>query len=73
MCLWLGCMVLDPFSGTSVVGRVAIKHRRRFIGVELNPEYIKMAQKRTSNVQVALPFDLNQGRMKWQPGGKDGN
>ena len=69
----VGCMVLDPFSGTSVVGRVAIKHRRRFIGVELNPEYIKMAQKRTSNVQVALPFDLNQGRMKWQPGGKDGN
>ena len=69
----VGCLVLDPFSGTSVVGRVAVKHRRRFIGVELNPEYIKMAQKRTSNVQVTLPFDLNQGKMKWQLGGEDGN
>lgn len=62
----IGCLVLDPFSGTSVVGRVAVKHRQRFLGVELNPEYIKLAVKRTNNVQVTLPFDISLG-------GKDGN
>jgi len=47
-------VVLDPFAGTSTVGMVAVEHRRRFIGLELNPEYIALAQERTSRVQIAL-------------------
>lgn len=49
-----GDLVLDPFSGSGTVGRVAIKHRRRFVGLELNPAYIALAEDRTSNVQVAM-------------------
>lgn len=49
-----GDLVLDPFAGTATVGRVAIKHQRRFVGLELNPAYIELAQDRTSNVQVAM-------------------
>lgn len=49
-----GDLVLDPFSGSGTVGRVAIKHRRRFVGLELNPAYITLAQDRTSNVQVQM-------------------
>lgn len=47
-------IVLDPFAGTSTVGRVCAKHGRRFVGVELNPAYIELAKDRTSRVQIAL-------------------
>jgi DNA modification methylase len=48
------CIVLDPFSGSGTVGRVAAKHGRRFVGLELNPAYIELAQNRTSKVQTAF-------------------
>jgi len=46
--------VLDPFAGTSTVGRVCAQHGRRFIGVELNPSYIALARERTRNVQMEM-------------------
>lgn len=49
-CILAGCpsdgVVLDPFFGSGTVGVVALKHGRRYIGVELNSEYISTAQKR---------------------------
>ena len=39
-------VVLDPFCGSGTTGVVALRHGRSFIGIELNPEYIQMAQKR---------------------------
>ena len=41
-----GGIVLDPFFGSGTVGVVAKKHKRKYIGIELNPDYIKIAQKR---------------------------
>ena len=41
-----GGMVLDPFAGAGTVGVVCRKHRRRFIGIELNPDYARMARGR---------------------------
>ena len=38
--------VLDPFFGSGTTGLVALRHNRNFIGIELNPEYIKIAEKR---------------------------
>ncbi|HEX3985787.1 MAG TPA: DNA methyltransferase [Acidobacteriaceae bacterium] len=35
-----------PFAGTGTVGIVALRHGRRFVGVELKPEYIEMAHRR---------------------------
>jgi DNA modification methylase len=49
-----GDIVLDPFSGSGTVGRVSAKHGRRFVGLELNPSYIELAQHRTSKVQIAF-------------------
>ncbi|WP_418302323.1 DNA methyltransferase [Lysinibacillus fusiformis] len=43
-------------SGTT--GLVALKHGRNFIGIELNPEYIKIAEKRLSKVQLELIHEL---------------
>ena len=49
-------IVLDPFAGAGTVGVVAIRHGRRFIGIDLGPEYVKMATKRIEQTrsQVVL-------------------
>jgi DNA modification methylase len=36
-------VVLDPFMGSGTVGVVAERHNRHFVGIELNPEYVKLA------------------------------
>jgi site-specific DNA-methyltransferase (cytosine-N4-specific) len=41
-----GDLVLDPFAGSGTVGVVALRHGRRFVGIELNPEYAEMARRR---------------------------
>ena len=41
-----GGIVLDPFFGSGTTGLVAKNNARKFIGIELNEEYIKMAEKR---------------------------
>lgn len=61
-CILAGCpingIVLDPFFGSGTTGRVAIKHNRNFVGIELNPEYIKIAEKRLGSVQLELINEL---------------
>jgi DNA modification methylase len=48
------CTVLDPFAGTFTVGMVAAKHRRNAVGIELKREYIELARKRCSEIQVVM-------------------
>jgi len=59
-CVLAGCpksgIILDPFMGAGTTGLVSVKYERNFIGIELNPEYIKMAEERIE------PY-LNQGRI----------
>lgn len=49
-CVLAGCpaggTVLDPFNGAGTTGIVALKHGRSYVGIELNPEYCAMAEKR---------------------------
>lgn len=40
------CVVLDPFLGAGTTALVALKAGRTFVGVELNPEYAAMAERR---------------------------
>jgi hypothetical protein len=47
-------VVLDPFFGSGTVGIVAQKYNRRFIGLELKPEYCQMAKKRLNCQPVAM-------------------
>lgn len=42
-----GDLVLDPFTGSGTVGVVALRHGRKFVGCELNSEYVSMARNRT--------------------------
>jgi DNA modification methylase len=49
-CIKAGCpengIVLDPFMGAGTTAMVARKLNRNYIGFELNPDYIKIAEKR---------------------------
>lgn len=55
-CVLAGCpeggTVLDPFTGSGTTGAVAKRLRRDFIGVEINPDYWKMAKKRISETMA---------------------
>lgn len=42
----LGDTVLDPFAGSGTTGQVAIQLGRSFIGIELNPDYARLARER---------------------------
>ena len=41
-----GDLLLDPFLGSGTTGVVALAERRRFLGCELNPEYVVIAERR---------------------------
>jgi DNA modification methylase len=41
-----GGIVLDPFSGAGTTGIAAAKNGRSYVGIELNPEYAEMSQRR---------------------------
>lgn len=41
-----GGIVLDPFMGSGTACMVAKKHGRGYIGIELNPAYVELAEKR---------------------------
>lgn len=43
-------VVIDPFVGAGTVSLVAKKLGRHYIGIELNPDYIKMAERRIATV-----------------------
>jgi site-specific DNA-methyltransferase (cytosine-N4-specific) len=41
-----GDLVLDPFLGSGTTGLVALQQQRRFVGIELNPGYLQIAEQR---------------------------
>lgn len=41
-----GDVVLDPFSGSGTTAKMAKHNGRRYIGIEVNPEYVEIAEKR---------------------------
>lgn len=47
-----GDIILDPFMGSGTTGKMAILNDRDFIGIELNAEYFKIAEKRI-NASIA--------------------
>ena len=49
-----GGVVLDPFFGAGTTGFVASRLSRKYIGLEINSEYVEMAKKRLQSVQVDL-------------------
>lgn len=53
-CVLSGCpeggIVLDPFIGAGTTGIVSKRNNRNYVGIELNSDYIKIAENRINNV-----------------------
>ena len=49
-----GDVVLDPFAGTGTTLLTALRHRRQAVGIELQPKYVAILERRLSEVQVNL-------------------
>jgi len=43
-----GDYILDPFFGSGTVGVTCLEQHRRYVGIELNPEYVALALDRLS-------------------------
>jgi DNA modification methylase len=41
-----GDLILDPFIGSGTTGLVATRLHRRFLGIELNPDYVQLVERR---------------------------
>lgn len=55
-CILAGCpaggVVLDPFFGAGTTGVVCVEKGRRYLGIEINPDYVGMAQRRIEAAEV---------------------
>jgi SAM-dependent methyltransferase len=52
-------LILDPFCGAGTTGVVALRLGRRFLGLELKPEYVELARDRimgSAAIQEPLPI-----------------
>jgi site-specific DNA-methyltransferase (adenine-specific) len=48
-------LVLDPFMGSGSTLVAAAQHRRRYVGYDLDPEYVDLARSRVDDATVAIP------------------
>lgn len=53
-------IVFDPFMGSGTTALVAIKNNRNYLGIELNPEYIKIANRRIAEYYDRYPIFYEQ-------------
>ena len=45
-----GDTVFDPFMGSGTTGKMAAQAGRKFIGIEMDPDYMKIAENRIADV-----------------------
>lgn len=57
-----GGLVLDPFMGAGTTAMVAKQEGRKYIGFELNPNYIEIAERRIASVPDELEFEIESPR-----------
>lgn len=62
-----GDVVLDPFAGAGTVLRVAVRHGRKAVGVELNPDFGGIIRRRMDGVAAPL-FEAPAEATPAQPG-----
>jgi site-specific DNA-methyltransferase (adenine-specific) len=53
-----GETILDCFMGTGTSGYWSVKHDRNFIGIEIDPTYYSIADKRIKEAQMQLSLNL---------------
>jgi len=49
-----GDLVLDPMCGSGTTGKMALKHDREFIGIDISPEYVDIAHERLTQCDLEV-------------------
>jgi len=62
-----GDLVLDPFFGTGTTGAVAKRLKRRFIGIESNSDYVRIARERIRQIEPAETEAVTTPQKREQP------
>ena len=57
-----GDVVLDPMMGSGTTGKMAVLEGRRFIGIEIDPAYFAIAERRIAEAQMQLRMPLEAKR-----------
>ncbi len=53
-----GATILDPFMGSGTTGVACVQTGRNFIGIEIDPEYFSIAEKRIEEAQEQLELKI---------------
>jgi len=60
-----GDIILDPFFGSGTTGVAALMLGRKYIGIELNPEYLPIAEERLKPLQ-STTFNSEEGGLPYE-------
>ena len=53
-----GDTILDPFMGSGTTGVAAVQTGRNFIGIEIEPKYYEIAEKRIAEAQLQMRMPI---------------
>jgi len=53
-----GCTILDPFMGSGTTGVACVQTGRNFIGIEIDPTYYAIAEKRIAQAQLQIRMEI---------------
>ena len=53
-----GSTILDPFMGSGTTGVACVQTGRNFIGIEIDPTYFAIAERRIKEAQEQLKLEL---------------
>ena len=53
-----GDLILDPFMGSGTTGVACMQTGRNFIGIEIDPKYYAIAEKRIAEAQLQIRMPL---------------
>ena len=51
-------VILDPFMGSGTTAIAALKSDRKYVGYEIDPEYLKLAEERIAPYKLQISMDL---------------
>ena len=52
-----GGIVIDPFSGTGTTGVCALRNGRKYVGIDMNVEYVEMSKRRLERETAQIAFE----------------
>jgi site-specific DNA-methyltransferase (adenine-specific) len=53
-----GDTILDPFMGSGTTGVACVQTGRNFIGIEIEPKYFEIAEKRIAEAQLQMRLPI---------------